>query len=108
MLAEYRDTGLEDWLAQAEHSRLKELKSFAQGIRRDYAAVRAAFTSEWSNGPVESQVNCSVAPILTFYGCTSCAAPKCSLLCIPDPPRWFLFLPLLALFSIVSKQPHFF
>jgi transposase len=58
MLAEHRETGLDDWLTQAEHSGIKELKSFAQGIRRDYAAVRATFTSQWSNGPVEAQVNC--------------------------------------------------
>ncbi len=58
MLAEHQDTALDTWLAQAEHSRIKELKSFAVGIRRDYAAVRATFTSEWSNGPVEAQVNC--------------------------------------------------
>jgi transposase len=35
-----------------------ELKSFAQGIRRDYVAVRAVFSSQWSNGQVETQVNC--------------------------------------------------
>jgi transposase len=45
MLADHRDTDLESWLAQAELS----------GIRRDYAAVRATFTSEWSNGPVEAE-----------------------------------------------------
>ena len=58
MLAEHRETGLDEWLTQAEHCGIKELKSFAQGIRRDYAAVRATFTSQWSNGPVEAQVNC--------------------------------------------------
>jgi transposase len=58
MLAEHRDTDLDNWLAQAEQSGLRELGSFANGIRRDYAAVRATFTSKWSNGPVESQVNC--------------------------------------------------
>jgi transposase len=58
MLAEHRDTDLDRWLAQAEHSGIRELKSFAHGIRRDYAAVRATFTSEWSNGPLEAQVNC--------------------------------------------------
>ena len=42
---------------QAKHSGLAELKSFAQGIRRDYAAVRAAFSSSISNGQVEGQVN---------------------------------------------------
>ncbi len=58
MLAEHRDTDLDRWLAQAKQSGIRELKSEALGIRRDYAAVRAAFTSEWSNGPVEAQVNC--------------------------------------------------
>lgn len=58
MLAEQRDTDLDQWLTRAEHSDIRELKRFAHGIRRDYAAVRAAFTSQWSNGPVEAQVNC--------------------------------------------------
>ena len=58
MLAERRGADLDEWLVQAEHSGLAELKSFAQGIRRDYAAVRAAFTSQWSQGQVEAQVNC--------------------------------------------------
>jgi transposase len=58
MLAEHRDQDLDGWLSQAKQSGIAELKSFAQGIRRDYAAVRAAFTSPWSNGPVEAQVNC--------------------------------------------------
>jgi transposase len=58
MLNEHRETGPDDWLTQAEHCGIKVLKSFAQGIRRDYAAVRATFTSQWSNGPVEAQVNC--------------------------------------------------
>jgi len=30
----------------------------AKGIRHDYAAVKAAFSSEWNNGQVEAQVNC--------------------------------------------------
>ena len=58
MLAEQRDQELDEWLIQAKQSGIAELKSFAQGIRRDYAAVRAAFSSPWSNGQVEAQVNC--------------------------------------------------
>ncbi len=58
MLAERRDTDLDTWLAQAEHSGLPEFKKMAKGIRQDYAAVRAAFASEWSQGQVEAQVNC--------------------------------------------------
>jgi len=44
MLAEHRDMDLDGWLARGKHSGIKELKSFAHGIQRDYAAVRAAFT----------------------------------------------------------------
>lgn len=58
MLAEHRAQDLDGWLIQAKQSGIRELKSFAQGIRRDYAAVRAAFTSPWSNGQTEAQVNC--------------------------------------------------
>lgn len=58
ILAEHRAQDLDDWLLQAKRSGVRELKSFAQGICRDYAAVRAAFTSPWSNGQVEAQVNC--------------------------------------------------
>jgi transposase len=58
MLAEQRAQDLDDWLLQAKQSGVRELKSFAQGIRRDYAAVKAAFASKWSNGQVEAQVNC--------------------------------------------------
>src|SRR6266566_7888011 len=58
MLAEHRTQDLDDWLLQAKQSGVRELKSFAQGIRRDHAAVKAAFTSKWSNGQVEAQVNC--------------------------------------------------
>jgi transposase len=56
-LAERRDKDLDTWLLQAKHSGLAELNSFAQGIGRDYAAVRAAFSSSISNGQVEGQVN---------------------------------------------------
>ena len=58
MLSERRGKDLDAWLVQAEHSGIVELKSFAQGLRRDEAAVRAAFSSPWSQGQVEAQVNC--------------------------------------------------
>ncbi len=58
MLAERRERDLDSWLTQAEHSGLPEFKKMANGIRQDYAAVKAAFSSEWSNGQVEAQVNC--------------------------------------------------
>jgi transposase len=48
---------LAEWLRRAEASPVPELRRFAQGVRRDEAAVRAAVTQLWSNGPVEGQVN---------------------------------------------------
>ena len=48
---------LSDWLTRAEGSSCPELRRFAEGIRRDEAAVRAAVTESWSNGPVEGHVN---------------------------------------------------
>jgi transposase len=58
MLASRRAADLDIWLTQAERSGLPEFKKLANGIRQDYAAVRATFSSEWSNGQVEAQVNC--------------------------------------------------
>jgi transposase len=48
---------LDGWLADAEASGSKELRNFAQSLRRDYTAVKAALTSPWSNGQTEGHVN---------------------------------------------------
>lgn len=48
---------LTHWLEKATKSGIGALKSFANGIVRDLAAVEAALSCEWSNGPVEGQVN---------------------------------------------------
>jgi transposase len=48
---------LSDWLIRGEASANPELRRFAEGIRRDEAAVLAAVTQRWSNGPVEGHVN---------------------------------------------------
>ena len=45
------------WLARAESSSCPEIRRFAEGIRRDEAAVQAAVSGRWSNGPVEGHVN---------------------------------------------------
>lgn len=57
MVAERRASDLEEWLKQAKHCGIPELGRFARGIRRDYAAVSAALSSEISNGQVEGQVH---------------------------------------------------
>jgi transposase len=48
---------LEPWLEGVLASPWRELKRFAQGLRQDYAAVKAALTSRYSNGPTEGHVN---------------------------------------------------
>jgi transposase len=48
---------LGDWLALTQSSGCAELRSFAASLRQDEAAVTAALTEEWSNGPVEGHVN---------------------------------------------------
>jgi transposase len=48
---------LGDWLALAQASGCAELRSFAASLRQDEAAVAAAVTEDWSNGPVEGHVN---------------------------------------------------
>lgn len=44
---------LEAWITEASASLIA---SFASGIRRDLAAVRAAITEPWSNGQTEGQI----------------------------------------------------
>jgi len=56
MMRTHDKQALTDWLTAAETSELREFRDFAAGIRRDYPAVEAAVTSEWSSGQVEGQV----------------------------------------------------
>ena len=48
---------LEGWLARATTSTCAAIQRFAQGLRDDYAAVKAGVTLPWSNGPVEGHIN---------------------------------------------------
>jgi transposase len=48
---------LDTWIAGAKESGIAELKRFAGGLQRDYQAVHAALSMEWSNGQVEGQIN---------------------------------------------------
>ena len=47
---------LDGWLARARQSSSVELRGFASGIKRDYAAVKAALSLPWSQGQVEGQI----------------------------------------------------
>jgi Transposase len=48
---------LEAWAAQAQTSPVSELRGFAKGLRKDWAAVTAGLTVPYSSGPVEGHVN---------------------------------------------------
>jgi len=48
---------LDGWLDEAATSHVSSLRSFATGLRQDVAAVRAALSLPWSNGPTEGHVN---------------------------------------------------
>jgi transposase len=48
---------LTPWVELAEASYVPELRSFATGLRRDWAAVSAGLELSWSNGQTEGQVN---------------------------------------------------
>jgi len=56
MVRERQGQALADWLPSAEASASPELQTFAAGLRKDYAAVAAGLTVEWSNGQTEAQV----------------------------------------------------
>jgi transposase len=57
IVRERRHEQLDGWLEHADQSGLAPLVSFATGVRRDYAAVKAGVTLEYSNGPTEGHVN---------------------------------------------------
>lgn len=57
IMRERQADALDDWMTTVNESGLTELRGFVAGLRRDLAPVRAALTSEWSNGQTEGQVN---------------------------------------------------
>lgn len=57
MVRQRRQEELDEWIDNASDSGIAALKGFANGIKQDIDAVRAALSLEWSNGQVEGQVN---------------------------------------------------
>jgi len=49
--------GFDRWLRRARESQAPEIRRFADSLTTDLSAVRAAFTSPWSSGQVEGQIN---------------------------------------------------
>jgi len=48
---------LDSWLQTCQASPSVEVQNFVDVLQRDYAAVKAALTLPWSNGPVEGHIN---------------------------------------------------
>jgi transposase len=57
MLCNQRGEHLEAWTTRAEASPVSELRGFAKGLRKDWAAVTAGLTTPYSSGAVEGHVN---------------------------------------------------
>ena len=57
MLRERQGEQLDYWLSVVKEQGVAELQSFAQGLERDYDAVKTGLTLEWSQGAVEGHVH---------------------------------------------------
>lgn len=57
MLGKRQAPNLAGWLRRVHASGIRELCRFADGLARDYDAVRAALTTHCSSGMVESRIN---------------------------------------------------
>jgi transposase len=57
LLREQRAEDLDAWLERARESGLRAMRAFAISLGQDYAAVKAAASLPWSNGPTEGNIN---------------------------------------------------
>jgi transposase len=57
MLCHRRGEHLDTWARKAQDSPVSELRGFAKGLRKDWAAVTAGLTVPYSSGAVEGHVN---------------------------------------------------
>src|SRR5438270_11504981 len=72
MLRERGGEHLDEWLERVEKQGIAELQSFAQGLKKDYEAVKAGLTLSWSNGQTEGQVHRLKLIKRQMYGRGSC------------------------------------
>ncbi len=57
LVRERDHAALTSWGEDVEQSNVSELRGFAAGLHRDWAAVSAGLELPWSNGQTEGQVN---------------------------------------------------
>ncbi len=57
MVRQLRGAPLDQWLTGVERSGVSELRAFATGLQKDYAAVKAGLSLSYSNGQTEAQIH---------------------------------------------------
>lgn len=57
MVRKRQSEKLDSWITDCLASRIPDLETFATGLQKEYAAIKAALALSYSNGPVEGQVN---------------------------------------------------
>jgi transposase len=85
LLHEQTDAGLTPWFKEVQNSGIAELISFAKGLQRDEAAVRAGLSLKWSQGPVEGNINRLKLIKRSMYGRVICRIKNtiCQIMCHP-------------------------
>ena len=82
MLRKRKGKRLDGWLERATKNDVPaSIRQFAEGLKNDLAAVRAALTVSWNNGASEGHISrlkmmkhkCTVVPISTCFGRNSYA-----------------------------------
>lgn len=68
MLRERQGERLDAWIAAATEGGVAEVRRFASGLTKDYAAVRAGLTLAYSNGQTEGQITRLKLVRRTMYG----------------------------------------
>lgn len=68
MIKEHRAAGLDEWLEESSQNPLLDVQTFAEGIRREYEAIKAGLTLPWSQGPIEGHINKLKLIKRTSYG----------------------------------------
>jgi transposase len=57
MVRQRQGEHLDAWIAQVLEQEVPELRAFAKGLLKDYEAVKAGLTLEWSQGQVEGHIH---------------------------------------------------
>ena len=74
---------LNQWLDDAQSSRVSSIERFARVLHRDVDAVKNAITETWSNGQAEGQINRLKTLMRAMYGRAGVELLRARLLPLP-------------------------